>query len=352
MSLRICIAADQAGGLEAEAAERIKALGLEPVLLPAGAVSVHQKTLGGCAALVSLYPASPVAHLILGLAAGMGLPLFVLAPTGDEARLPSGTRQFTGLQALIDALPTGDTGRLVDEALLTRLGACREGVDWYLGRYPGGRHSSEWTPNEQLEAFADGGAPWLSTAFDYRLIPHHSMEGADLAGADLLKLRLKAANLKSANLRKANLGGALIKGSDLSGADLTGSNLRQAALRRNDLRQADASGADMTGVRLDRCQLDGLKARGAVLASARITGLGGEGVDFRGADLSAASLADLDLAGSDFSDARLVDALFERCRFDRAIFQRADFTASQFRRCRFDGSDFTGANFEKAHLIA
>ncbi|MBI1407389.1 MAG: hypothetical protein GC145_14850 [Caulobacter sp.] len=352
MTNRICIEADQAGGLEGEAAERIKALGLEPVLLSAeSAVSARQAALTGCGALVSLYPVSPGAHLALGLAAGMGLPVFILASSGEAGRFPSGARVFTGLQPLIDALPTGEAGRHVDEALLARLGACREGVDWYLGRYPGGRHSSEWTPTEQLEAFANGGAPWLSTAFDYRLIPHHPMDGADLTGADLTKLRLKAASLKGAILRQATLSEAQIAGSNLAGANLTRSNLRQAALRRDDLRQADLSNADLTEARLDRCQLDGLIARGATLASCRITASSGQGVNVSGADLSGASFAGLVLPGGDFSDANLTSTLFENCRFEGTSFQRADFTSSQFRRCRFDGADFTGANFDKAHVI-
>ncbi|RYF91891.1 MAG: pentapeptide repeat-containing protein, partial [Caulobacteraceae bacterium] len=234
--VRVCIVSGPAGGLEGEASARLEALGLEPLMLPEDSPAATRQTLlGQCAMLVALYPADPAAHLCMGLAAGMGLPIFVLAAKPDPAPYPAGTRLFANLQALVDAVPAAGKGRHVDQSLLARLGACKEGVDWYLSRYPGGRHSSEWTLKEQVESFADGGAPWLKTAFDYRLIPHHPMDGADLRKADLTGLKLRAGSLNKARLAGARLAGAQIHGTPMAGADLSGALLQQASLSRCDL---------------------------------------------------------------------------------------------------------------------
>lgn len=349
--VRVCIVSGHAGGLEGEASARLEALGLEPLMLAEDSpAATRQKLLSQCAMLVALYPADPAAHLCIGLAAGMDLPIFVLAARPDPAPYPSGTRVFASLQALVDAVPAAGKGRHVDKPLLTRLGACKEGVDWYLSRYPGGRHSSEWTLEEQLASFADGGAPWLKTAFDYRLIPHHAMDGADLRKADLTGLRLRAGSLNKARLAGANLTGAQIHATPMAGADLGGALLVDAALGRCDLTGAILTGADLGGATIDRCQLDDARADKADLSRARMSNGSAQRLGLGGAILTSASFQDMDFAAANLSGTDLREAHFLGCRFAGASFKGAQMSRATFIGCEIAQADFTDADLEAAYV--
>jgi hypothetical protein len=348
---RICIVSGQVGGLENEAAVRLEALGLEPLMLPEDSPPAsRQMLLTKCAMLAALYPVDAAAHLVLGLAAGMGLPIFVLAAKADPAPYPHGAKVFTSLQALVDSVPAAGKGRHIDDRLLGRLGACKEGVDWYFGRYPGGRHSSEWTLKEQLESFADGGAPWLKTAFDYRLIPHHAMDGADLRNADLTGLRLRDGSLKAGRLAGARLAGAQLKATSLTGADLTGADLGKANLVRCNLVGATLTGARLEAALLDRCVLDDAKAAKADLSRVRLVHGPAQRSDLTGAIMAGASVEDVDFAAADLSGADLRGAQFLSCRFAGTLMKAAKLAGATFIGCEMASADFTGADLDAANV--
>lgn len=349
--VRICIVSGQAGGLEQEAAARVEALGLEPMMLPEDSTPAsRQKLLNKCAMLAALYPTDAAAHLVLGLAAGLGLPIFVLAAKPDPAPYPHGAKVFTSLQALIDAVPAAGKGRHIDEPLLKRIGACTEGVDWYLRRYPGGRHSSEWTLKEQLESFADGGAPWLKTAFDYRLIPHHAMDGADLRKADLSGLRLRAGSFKNARLGEARLSGAQLKATPLTGADLTGADLGKASFTRCDLSGATLTQARLEAAILDRCPLDDAKAAKADLSRTRLARSSALRANLSGATLAGGNFEDVNFGAADLSGADLRGAQFVGCRFAGTSFKEAELGGTTFIGCEMASADFTGADLDAAYV--
>ncbi|MCE3289620.1 MAG: Pentapeptide repeat family protein [Caulobacter sp.] len=350
-TVRICIVAGQVGGLETEAVARLEALGLEPLLLPEDSPpAARQAQLAKCAMLAALYPTDAAAHLVLGLAAGMDLPVFVLAAKADPTPYPRGTKVLTSLQALVDAVPAAGKGRHVDEPLLKRIGACREGVAWYLRRYPGGRHSSEWTLKEQLESFADGGGPWLKTAFDYRLIPHHAMDGADLRKADLTNLRLHDGSLKGAKLAGATLTGAQLGTTPLAGADLTGADLVRASFDGCDLSGAVLEGARLEAAFLDRSPLDDAKAAKADLSRARLARSSAQRADFSGAILAGGSFDNVDFAAADLSGADLRGAQFVGCRFAGTNLKAAQLGGSTFIGCEMASADFTGADLDAAYV--
>lgn len=349
--VRICIVSGHAGGLETEASHRLEALGLEPLMLDEDSpAATRQKLLSKCAMLAAIYPADAAAHLVLGMAAGMQLPIYVLAAKPDASPYPAGTRVFTSLQALVDAVPAAGKGRHVDEPLLKRIGACPEGVDWYLKRYPGGRHSSEWTLKEQLESFADGGAPWLKTAFDYRLIPNHPMDGADLRKADLSRLRLRTGSLRKAKLAGAVMAGAELLATALDGADLAGADLRGASLDRCDLTGATLTDARLEGALLDRCPLDDARAAKADLSRARLARSTALRADLSGAILAGGSFEDVDFAAADLTDSDLRGAQFVDCRFAGTVFKGAEMAGTTFIACQLAQADFKGADLKAAYV--
>jgi uncharacterized protein YjbI with pentapeptide repeats len=349
--VRICIVSGHAGGLESEASARLEALGLEPLMLDEDSpAATRQKLLSKCAMLAAIYPVDAAAHLVLGLAAGMNLPIYVLAAKPDPSPYPAGTKVFTSLQALVDAVPAAGKGRHVDEPLLKRMGACPEGVDWYLKRYPGGRHSSEWTLKEQLESFADGGGPWLKTAFDYRLIPNHPMDGADLRKTDLSRLRLRSGSLKEAKLAGATLAGAELLATALTGADMSGADLRGASLDRCDLTGATLAEAQIEGAFIDRCPLDDAKAAKADLSRARLARSSALRADLTGAILAGGSFEDVDFGAADLTDADLRGAQFTSCRFAGTVFKGAEMGGTTFIACELAAGDFKGADLDAAYV--
>ncbi len=329
---RVCITATNTGGLETEVAARLTAMKLEPVFMPMDAPgAVQHGTLEHCGALVSLYPLGPTSTMAMGIAAGLKLPVFVLSSDPDPTPYPKDTRVFTTVQALVDAVPSIEQ-RFVDNGLLKRLGACEEGMNWYNSRYPGGAHAKDWSAKEQVAALKEGGARWLKTGFDHRLIEHLSMAGHDFTDADLTDLRLSKGDLTGAILVNANLTGAQIIATALVGADVSGAELTGAALKRCDITGVKAVKTRLQNTTFDLCQLDRADGSGAMLDRARPSRTSFVGVKFTGASLA-------DMAASD-------------CRFDSADFSGADLGRAHFTRCQFRGADFRGADLKGVVFIA
>lgn len=355
---RVAIDGARSGGLEREAAARLAELDLVSLILPpSGMAAERHAILRGCGMLVSLYPAGADALLCIGLATGMGLPVLVLSSTADDATLPRNVRLFTTLQALVDAAPPGPEGRHVDEPLLKRLGACPEGLDWYLRRYPGGRRSSEWTLDEQIAAFADGGARWLKTAFDHGLIRQHAMAGADFAGVDLAGLRLTGTVLSAARLPDAKLAEADLVDVKLAGSDLSRVDLTRASLIRSDLQSVQAPDAVMAQATIERTTLDGLVAPRLSLAGARLAVSSLQDASLPGASLFGASLRDVDLRGADLSDVDARGAFFDHCRLTASTLRTADFTGAVLNCCTIEGlgdgeTAPAAAHIQPPHLLA
>lgn len=344
---RVCITATNTAGLETEVAARLTAMKLEPVFMPMDAPgAVQHGTLEHCGALVSLYPIGPTSTMAMGIAAGLKLPVFVLSSDPDPTPYPKGTRVFTTLQALVDAVPSIEQ-RYVDNGLLRRLGACDEGMDWYNSRYPGGAHAKDWSPEEQVAALKDGGARWLKTGFDHKLIEHLSMAGHDFTGADLTDLRLSKGDLTGAILVDVNLTGAQIIATALVGADVSGAELVGAALKRCDISEVKAVRTRLHNTSFDLCQLDRANGAGALLERARLSRSSFVGAVLQGASLADATAGDCSFDGADLSGGNLRRAHFTRCQFRGVDFREADLKGVVFIACDLAQANFTGVDLDE-----
>ena len=124
---------------------------------------------------------------------------------------------------------------MITAEILKRHDACKDGLAWFNRRYPEGLTLAQWTRDEQIAAFRDGGGRWIMWGAHELLIPFWSLTGANLDGA--------------------NLDGADLSGADLSGADLTRADLDGANLTRANLTEANLTGANLTRANLDGANL-------------------------------------------------------------------------------------------------
>jgi uncharacterized protein YjbI with pentapeptide repeats len=330
------------GPLADEVRQRLEADGaLCDDLSPRAAPAEKLAKLGACQVFVALTPGAPEEFQTISLAVGRGVRTVVLAQH-EGGLLPRAVEVALSLTALhwsVFGQPASAVREHpIDEPFLLRLDHCREGIDWFLGRYPDGLNSSRWTPAEQIAAFRDGGAPWLKMAFRDGIVPKHPMTKAGFKGADLTALKLEKTALDGADLSDAVIGKGELVDVDLTGARLAGADLTGCVLCRCDLDEADLGGAKVANLRMKagsarRARFDGAEGAGAFFHQPVL-----EGARFSGAALAGSSWNGCALAGADFTDADLREANFLHCDLRGATFEGARLAGASFIRCKVDSA--------------